>query len=227
MITLGVDCASKQSSVRIMDEYNIIYTQVSAVNVTHSQNLLEMIDNRLKVCGLTLDDIGLISVTKGPGSFTGLRIGMAVVKGIASVRNIPCAGVSSLKALAKVSVQDGVVIPCFDARRSQIYGAVLKGDEVILDDFCENVHHLDELIKNCEDRIIFVGDGKGLCYNTFGDRPNVSAGREELPCIAAGACILGRKEYDEGNAVTHFELTPSYLRLSQAERERMERSESK
>ncbi len=224
MITLGIDCASKQSSVAVMEDDRLIYTQVSAASVTHSQNLLMMADSRLKVCGLSLDDVGLICVTKGPGSFTGLRIGMAVVKGLASVRNIPCRGVSSLRSLAACCGHEGVVIPSFDARRGQIYGAVLKDGEVLVDDFCDSVHRLDSFVENCSDGIILVGDGSTLCYNTFKEKRNVTVSPVLLPCIARGACMLGKREYDAGRAVTHFDLTPSYLRLSQAERERLERN---
>ncbi len=223
MITLGIDCASKQCSVRIMDEGRILYTQVSNTNTTHSRNLLPMIDNRLKVCELELSDVGLIALTKGPGSFTGLRIGMAVVKGLASVNNIPCVGISSLQALARSTEAQGTVIPCFDARRGQIYGAVIRDGQVIVDDFCESARVLEDIVNDPDCSIVFVGDGKSVCYNVYGERENVRYSTNEVPCIALGACLIGREEYDRGNAVTHFDLTPSYLRLSQAERERLER----
>ena len=223
MITLGIDCASKQSSVRIMDDDRILYTQVSNTNTTHSRNLLPMIDNRLRICELELGDVGLIALTKGPGSFTGLRIGMAVVKGLASVNNIPCVGVSSLKALERCEEHTGTVIPCFDARRGQIYGAVIRDGEVIKDDFCDKATVLDDIVNDANCSIVFIGDGKSVCYNVYGERENVRYSTNEVPCLALGACLLGRDDYDKGLAVSHFELTPSYLRLSQAERERLER----
>jgi tRNA threonylcarbamoyladenosine biosynthesis protein TsaB len=206
-----------------MDEGRILYTQVSNTNTTHSRNLLPMIDNRLKVCELELSDVGLIALTKGPGSFTGLRIGMAVVKGLASVNNIPCVGISSLQALARSTEAQGTVIPCFDARRGQIYGAVIRDGQVIVDDFCESARVLEDIVNDPDCSIVFVGDGKSVCYNVYGERENVRYSTNEVPCIALGACLIGREEYDRGNAVTHFDLTPSYLRLSQSVRKRLER----
>lgn len=227
MVILGVDCSSKQSSVCITEDGKILYTAVQATNITHSQNFLPMIDYALKTCDKTTDDIDLYAVTLGPGSFTGLRIGLAVIKGMASADNKPCIGVSSLKALAKSVDLDGVIIPVFDARRKQVYGCILDGDEVILDDFCDNVMILEDYVKNIEKNVFFIGDGKTLCYNVYGELDNVKPNKIDMPCIALGACLIAEQEYKTNGAKTHFDLTPSYLRLSQAEREMKEKMEAK
>ena len=225
MVILGVDCSSKQSSVCIMKDNRVIYTAVQATNTTHSQNFLPMIQGALTVCSLTPKDVDLYAVTLGPGSFTGLRIGLAAIKGMASANNTACIGVSSLKALAKAVDLDGIVIPVFDARRRQVYGCVMDGDNVICDDFCRDVSVLEKYM-DTEKNVYFVGDGKTLCYNTYKGYSNVKPNSIELPCIAQGACLLAKAEYELNGAKTHFDLSPSYLRLSQAEREMKEKMEA-
>ena len=225
MVILGVDCSSKQSSVCIMKDDRVIYTAVQATNTTHSQNFLPMIQGALTVCSLTPKDVDLYAVTLGPGSFTGLRIGLAAIKGMASANNTACIGVSSLKALAKAVDLDGIVIPVFDARRRQVYGCVMDGDNVICDDFCRDVSVLENYM-DTEKNVYFVGDGKTLCYNTYKGYSNVKPNSIELPCIAQGACLLAKAEYELNGAKTHFDLSPSYLRLSQAEREMKEKMEA-
>lgn len=225
MVILGVDCSSKQSSVCIMKDDRVIYTAVQATNTTHSQNFLPMIQGALTVCSLTPKDVDLYAVTLGPGSFTGLRIGLAAIKGMASANNTACIGVSSLKALAKAVDLDGIVIPVFDARRRQVYGCVMDGDNVICDDFCRDVSVLEKYM-DTEKNVYFVGDGKTLCYNTYKGYSNVKPNSLELPCIAQGACLLAKAEYELNGAKTHFDLSPSYLRLSQAEREMKEKMEA-
>ena len=225
MVILGVDCSSKQSSVCIMKDDRVIYTAVQATNTTHSQNFLPMIQGALTVCSLTPKDVDLYAVTLGPGSFTGLRIGLAAIKGMASANNTACIGVSSLKALAKAVDLDGIVIPVFDARRRQVYGCVMDGNNVICDDFCRDVSVLEKYM-DTEKNVYFVGDGKTLCYNTYKGYSNVKPNSIELPCIAQGACLLAKAEYELNGAKTHFDLSPSYLRLSQAEREMKEKMEA-
>ena len=225
MVILGVDCSSKQSSVCIMKDDRVIYTAVQATNTTHSQNFLPMIQGALTVCSLTPKDVDLYAVTLGPGSFTGLRIGLAAIKGMASANNTACIGVSSLKALAKAVDLDGIVIPVFDARRRQVYGCVMDGDNVICDDFCRDVSVLEKYM-DTEKNVYFVGDGKTLCYNTYKGYSNVKPNSIELPFIAQGACLLAKAEYELNGAKTHFDLSPSYLRLSQAEREMKEKMEA-
>ena len=226
LVIMGVDCSSKQSSVCIMKDDKVIYTAVQNTNTTHSRNFLPMIQAALTVCGLAAADVDLYAATVGPGSFTGLRIGLATVKGMASAHNTPCIGVSSLKALAACCELDGIIVPAFDARRRQVYGAVIDGENIICDDFCRDVGYLRQFIENTDKDIFFAGDGKQLCYNEYKELENVKANSIELPCIAQGACILAAKEYETAGAKTHFELSPSYLRLSQAERELKEKTEA-
>ena len=226
LVILGVDCSSKQSSVCVMQDGRVIYTAVQATNTTHSQNFLPMIEAALTVCSYTPKDVDLYAVTLGPGSFTGLRIGLAAIKGMAAANNTPCIGVSSLKALAKSVDLDGIIVPSFDARRRQVYACVMDGDTVICDDFCRDVSVLEKYISEAEKNVFFVGDGKTLCYNTYKDYGNVKHNNVEMPCIALGACLLAQEEYSQNGGKTHFDLSPSYLRLSQAEKELKDKMEA-
>ncbi len=226
MYILAVDSSTKQSSVCVMKETECLYTAVLNTNVTHSQNLLTLVENALNIVGITPNDINLFVATTGPGSFTGLRINLALIKGMAIVNNTACIGVSSLKALAKSTfIFDDVVIPCFDARRGQVYTAIIEGDTVVLDDICLKSLDLDKYLQNIKKNVFFVGDGANLCYNNFKEFKNVKPINNQLFCIAHGAAILGYNEFKNNGAKTHFELEPSYLRLSQAERELKEKLE--
>ena len=220
MLVLGVDCSSKQGSVALVRDDKPLYQCVYDSNMTHSQNLLSLIDNAVSVCGINKNDIDLFAVTLGPGSFTGLRIGIALVKGMAMALNKPCVGVSSLKALAASVDLDGVVIPCFDARRGQVYCNVTDENTVIAGDDCRMADQLEQFVADAAKDVYFVGDGKDLCYNKFNKYENVKTHSVLMPCIAYGACVLA-KDMPSG---THFELSPSYLRLSQAERELKEKN---
>ena len=220
MLILGVDCSSKQGSVAIVRDDKPLYQCVYDSNMTHSQNLLSLIDNAVAICGIGKNDIDLFAVTLGPGSFTGLRIGLALVKGMTMALDKPCVGVSSLKAMAECVDLDGVVIPCFDARRGQVYCYITDDKKIIADDDCIMAADLEEFVSNCAKDIYFVGDGKDVCYNKFNQYKNVKNHSVLMPCIAYGACLLAKDMPQQ----THFELSPSYLRLSQAERELKEKN---
>jgi tRNA threonylcarbamoyladenosine biosynthesis protein TsaB len=227
MLILGVDCASKLCSVSVMENEKILYSRVCATNATHSQNLLVMVDNRMKICEIkSVKNIDALAVTVGPGSFTGIRIGLALIKGLAAAYDTPCVGVSSLAALAESINFNGIKIPVFDARRNQIYACAIDGENILIDDFCRDVHKLDNFIKTLGKKAVFVGDGKALCYNIFGKNKNIVNMDFDVPCRAAGACKLAKRQLEKGISLHHSQLTPSYLRLSQAERELKERTKN-
>lgn len=219
MVILGIDCSSRQSSVCILDGDEPIFTSAQATSVTHSQNLLLMVNSALEICALTPSDVDLFAVTIGPGSFTGLRIGLALIKGMCAALDKPCVGVSSLKALAAATDFDGMVVPCFDARRNQLYCNITQDSKIIKDDCCCLVDDIKDFVVNSKKDVFFVGDGSNLCYNIYGNLQNVKQHSIKMPCIAYGACLLAKT----ATPSTHFELSPSYLRLSQAEQELKER----
>ena len=194
--------------------------------MTHSETLMPMIDTCLKMCGLTCADIDLYAVNAGPGSFTGLRIGLAAVKGLAFPRETLCAPVSTLEALAAAHTGEGTVLCALDARRAQVYSAAfdLATHARLLDDDARAVTDLADFVENCKKPLFFVGDGAGLCYNKYSNVPGVL---QTPPALrggrAAAVALVAKQMAAAGQAVLPEALLPDYHRLSQAERERAER----
>ena len=178
MNILAIDTAGKTAAVAVMRDDTLLYEMASNTGLTHSETLLPMVDTALKACGLTPAQLDLYAVTNGPGSFTGLRIGLAAVKGLAFAANTPCAGVSTMAALAYGVCGEGTVIGAQDARRGQVYwaGFDLATHARLTPDAAEPVTALEAFVKECKKPLIFVGDGAALCYNTYKDQPGI------LPC---------------------------------------------
>lgn len=204
------------------------YTQNSGQ--THSRTLMQMAEDLLKNCDMNVQDLDAAAVAAGPGSFTGVRIGMAAAKGIAWGREIPCCGVSTLEAMVLgAAMCDGVYCACMDARRGQIYNAVFRMEDGIPVRLCEDravsLLELEEDIKNVEETVFLVGDGAQLCYNSLKDRVrSLKLLPEHLrQQRASGVALAAEKKLAAGEDCSAVSLTPNYLRLSQAERTRLEK----
>ena len=226
MICMGVDSSGKTAAIALMQDEKVLYEEFINAGLTHSQTLLPMMARALDCTGLSPAQIDLYAVSAGPGSFTGLRIGLAAVKGMAQPFSTPCAGVSTLEALSwNISCQ-GTVISVLDARRGEVYWAAfsLPGCERLTPDAAQPVGTIEGFLKNCKNPVFFVGDGAGLCYNRYDMRAQV------IPCPAPlrqsralGVCLAAEAAAAAGEAVSAAALAPRYLRLSQAERERAAR----
>ncbi len=223
MKILAVDTAGKTAGVALMEDERLLYECCLNNGLPHSQTLLPLIDQCLNLCGLHCADIDLYGVNAGPGSFTGLRIGLAAVKGLALPRKTPCAPVSTLEALAAAHVGEGTVVCALDARRAQVYCAAfdLATHDRLMEDDARAVKDLAEFVKKSKKPLFFVGDGAALCYNEYGSLDGVlpTAPALALPRAAAVA-MVARKMALAGQAVLPEALMPDYHRLSQAERER-------
>lgn len=233
MLILGLDASAVAGSCALCDvgeEKSVIIAE-SFVNTkqTHSQTLLPMVEAMMKNAGVSLDKVELAAVTNGPGSFTGIRIGVAAVKGLAYALGVPCVGVSTLHALAyNLAGFDGIACAVMDARCNQFYNALFtvgKGTPGrITPDRAISAEDLtSELLKHEDKRIILVGDGAELAYKLLKDV------KTELAPVAvrfqkAENVCLASAEYQQTSA---RELLPVYLRLPQAERERLARLNSK
>lgn len=226
VICLGLDCAGRTAAAALMRDDALLFECTLNLGLTHSQTAMPLVDGALRAAGLSAADVGLWAVCAGPGSFTGLRIGLATVKGLAFAGDAPCAPVSTLEALAACHTGEGTVVCALDARRGEVYWAAfsLPEHERLTGDRAESADGMTEFLKSCKKPVFFVGDGAELCYNKFGRLPGV------LPCPpalrlsrAAGLCLAGLRMQQSGLAVPPAELVPHYLRLSQAERERAER----
>ena len=226
MICMGVDSAGRTAGVALMRDSEVLFECHLNGGLTHSQTLMPLIDGAFRATGLTPADVDLYGVCSGPGSFTGLRIGLAAVKGLAFAKDTPCAPVSTLEALAWGQTGQGTVISALDARRREVYWAAfdLGADHARLaPDTAAPVASLGDFVKSCQKPLFFVGDGAGLCYNEFDQVQGV------IPCPpalraprAVGVCLAAMQMHQNGLTLPPAQLLPSYHRLSQAERERQE-----
>ena len=228
MNILAVDTAGKTAAVAVLRDDVLLYEAQCNNGLTHSETLLPMIDTALRCAGLDMDRLDLLAVTNGPGSFTGLRIGLSVVKGLAQPRQLPCVGVSTLAALAYGCTGEGTVIGALDARRGQVYwaGFDLASHARLTEDAAEPVEKLEKFIKTCKKPLLFVGDGATLCYNRYGQEPGVVPCPPALGILrGAGVALAAKAQWEREGAVSPALLLPDYHRLSQAERERAAREE--
>ncbi len=227
MITFGMDTAGRTVSVALMRDGQLLYESYLDAGLTHSETLMGLVDGAFRATGLTTADVQLWGVCSGPGSFTGLRIGLAAVKGLAFCSGAACAPVSTLEALAHGFVGEGTVVAALDARRGEVYWAAFDlGPEHqrLTPDAAAPVDRLEDFLKNCKKPVFFVGDGAGLCYNKYDSLSGVLPCPPALQrCRASAVCLAAEKMNQNGLCVPPAQLLPSYHRLSQAERERQAR----
>lgn len=223
MIILGLDSASISCSAAVYNSETGETDEEFANNgLTHSQTLMPMIERVLNKAEIKADDIDLISITKGPGSFTGLRIGMATAKGISAPFDIPCVTVSTLEAIAKTASENfnGTLCAVMDARCNQVYNAIFEMKNGELKRICEDraisIADLEKDLENYDKPILLCGDGSGVCEKNF-EKTSFSVANEEnrLP-KASDICLLG--EIYKNKALSSDKITPVYLRLPQAVR---------
>lgn len=170
MKILSFDCSSICASVCLTEDLNIIAQTFQNNGLTHSKTLLPMAESMLLNCGQAIEDIDIFAISNGPGSFTGLRIGVSIVKGLAFPLNKPCIGVSTLEATAHGVYNVNSNICCvMDARAGQVYQAFFKYENENLIRLCDDrAISLDELANEIKDSPqLIVGDGASLCYNTL------------------------------------------------------------
>ena len=230
MLILAFETSAKAASVALMDEKKLLGESYQNTGLTHSQTLMVMAEDLLKQCGRTVADVTAVAVAEGPGSFTGVRIGVAAAKGFAWGGELPCYGVSTLEAMAEsLGIYQGYVCPCMDARRSQVYNALFyvnRGTiQRVKEDRAIALADLAAELKELSEPIFLVGDGSNLTYNTLSDQipALVLPPERRLHQRATGVAILAAKKIAAGENGDGNALTPNYLRLSQAERERMEK----
>lgn len=231
MITLALDSTAKIASVAVLDGTRVLGEYTIDNGLTQSELLLPMAEGLLGTLGLTFSDVGMYAVAVGPGSFTGVRIGVSLVKGLAFGKDIPCVAVSTLEALAEnLSGLCGIALPCMDARRAQVYNAIFKSEEVgthrLTPDRAISLSQLAEELREYEGTPIYIsGDGYDIAYKALGEC-GIEIKKTPRGIIGASAVSVGRvaqRMYERGEYVSAAELSPTYLRLPQAERERLEK----
>lgn len=226
MKILAVDTSATSASVAVAEENKIIGAFSINTALTHSQTLIPMIEEVLKKTGITSEEIDILAVNAGPGSFTGVRIGVAAVKGLAFSRNLPCVSVSTLESMAYNMLGcDCVVCAVMDARCSQVYNALFRvsRNEItrLTEDRALALTDLKFELERTEEKVVLVGDGAQICANFLNNElKNVFLApiNNRIQNASSVACAAFKK-LDDGEIMTASELMPTYLRLPQAQRE--------
>lgn len=231
MKILALESSATACSAALWGEEGLITQSFQNSGLTHSRTLLPMVRDLLNNCGTGLEQVDVIAVAVGPGSFTGLRIGVSTAKGLAWAEDKDCAPCSTLESMAwPLAHLEGRVIVCaMDARRSQVYNALFlaagEGLQRLTPDRAIGLDQLGEELKKVEKEKIVVGDGARLCYNTLTEQGiTLKMAPEHLRMQSAwGVARAALELVRSGGLVSGEELAPVYCRLSQAERERLER----
>ena len=230
MKILAIETSAKSVSVAVVENGVPLASAYQNMGLTHSRTLMPLVDGMLSAAGLRVRDMDLLAAANGPGSFTGLRIGVSALKGLAWALEKPCCGVSTLAAMARnLAHMEGLIICAMDARRSQVYNALFLARDGVLTRQCPDraigLAELAEEIKNRPEPKFVVGDGAGLCYNHLleQDIPCRMAPPQLVMQNAVGVALAAEEMAAAGQVTTARDLVPVYLRLSQAERERLAR----
>lgn len=232
MKILGVDSTATAASAAVFIDGKIVSLQFSNTGLTHSQTLLPMIDTALKNASLKVDDLDFVAVSNGPGSFTGVRIGVSAVKGIAQPLDIPCVSVSTTEVIAKPLENTGCyAVAVMDARCNQVYTAQFdceNGFNRITPDEAITIDELGDKLKDVKKTIVLIGDGTKVAFNKLKDvLPNITVATASVVYqSAADVCVLAAEKVsvDDFKLTMAHDVLPNYLRLSQAERELKKRN---
>ena len=230
MKILALETSAVTASVAVTEGEKLLAQSFQNSGLTHSATLMPMVANLLENTGLKLEEMDVIAAAVGPGSFTGVRIGVAAAKGLAWPGDKLCAPCSTLEAMAwQCAHLDGEICAVMDARRSQVYSArFLARDGMLTRLTPDRAVGLEELAAEVEKSgktQILVGDGAALCYNAF-EAQGIPAKKMPPHLIyqtAWGAARAALRLSGDGGLVPAGQLKPQYHRLSQAERERLER----
>ena len=231
MKILAIETSAKAASVCLCEDAFLIAQSCQNTGLTHSQTILPMCEQMLKSTGTALSDVDVIACAAGPGSFTGLRIGLATAKGLAWSAGKPCCAVSTLEAMAwQAAHVQGEILCAMDARRNQVYNARFRSDGARLNRLCpDRAIALSDLFQELDEKKVqfLIGDGAMLCYNYAEElsRP-VRLAPEHLRFQSAwGVARAALEQAAQGRLCTAQELAANYIRLSQAERERLAREQ--
>lgn len=234
MKILALDSSGLVASVAIATEDSLIAEYTVNYKKTHSQTLLPMLDEIVSMVGLDMSEVDAITITAGPGSFTGLRIGSATAKGLGLALNKPIVGVPTVDALAyNMYGSDKMICPIMDARRDQVYTGLYEFKDnklvVILPQKAVDMDELIDEINLAGREVVFLGDAVPIQSERIASRIKVGysfaplhMNRQRAGAVAA----LGIEYYKKGLMENAAEHQPIYLRMSQAERERAERLEN-
>ena len=234
MLILAFETSAKSCSAAIHDGQKLLAESYQNSGLTHSQTLMVMAEDLLKVCGKSAADVTHLAAAAGPGSFTGIRIGVSAAKGFAWGAEKPVYGVSTLESMALgLGVWSGYVCCCMDARRNQVYNAIFLAENGSLKRISEDraiaLSDLKNELAHLDGPIYLVGDGAELTHKTLsGEHDELILPPEHRQHQrASGVALAALAAMERGENADGAALQPNYLRLSQAERERMEKLQAK
>ncbi|WP_312612254.1 tRNA (adenosine(37)-N6)-threonylcarbamoyltransferase complex dimerization subunit type 1 TsaB [Oscillibacter sp.] len=225
MKILALETSAKACSAAVTEDGQVLASCYQNTGLTHSRTLMPMVESLLKNADLSVADLGLIAVAAGPGSFTGIRIGVAAAKGVAFAANLPAAGVSTLYAMALgLNHINGLIVCAMDARRAQVYNALFEAKDGKLTRLCEDraigLADLAEELRGDSRPLIAVGDGGALCRQALEDA-GISCALAPARLLhqhAVGVALAAGELAEAGTLTTAQNLSPVYLRPAQAER---------
>ena len=235
MKILSIECSAVPCSAAILEDGHMIASSFINVKLTHSQTLIPMVESLLMSSKTDISDIDAFAVSEGPGSFTGIRIGISAIKGLAAPCKKMCVGVSTLLAIANnYTDTDCIVCAVMDARCNQVYNALFEIKNGVITRLCEDRALMcdelkTEIIMLAENhKIIIAGDGTDVFYPFVKDIPNVIASDlKNRFQNAVGVGFAASLKIKSGDILSPNELLPVYLRLPQAERELKQKGENK
>ena len=226
MLILALEASAKAASVALVNDGEVLAQYSQCCGLTHSCTLLPMVEDMLKNTNTKMQDVELFAVSHGPGSFTGIRIGVSTLKGLAWATEKPCTGVSTLEAMAwHGALRGGLVCPVMDARRSQVYNALFEivdgKPQRLTEDRAISLEELASELASYDWKPLLVGDGARITAEYF-DKAGIEydLAPANLLYQSAWGVAMAAQQHPAGTA---DDLLPVYLRLSQAERERQER----
>ena len=219
MNILGIDTSTKHMSIGLVSNDVILGEIIFNSNMDHSEKLITNLSYILDSNDMKIGDIDLIGVAKGPGSFTGIRIGIATVKGLAEFTDIPVVGVSSLEALSRNFMYTSPVAIAVDAKRDRVYGAIYGYNEenhnVLLQEGMYDIDVFKDYVRKYKPSVI-AGDINAAFNDEFDYEIKFSSGLDSLN-HGANICFIAKREFDAGNHISHLELGANYMSKSQAQ----------
>ena len=228
MKILSLDSSADVGTVALCEDEKLLAEMTVNTGNTHSESLLPTVEAVLKITGTDINDIDLFACSTGPGSFTGVRIGVATVKGIAYGKGKPCASVSTLEALAQnLRGFNGIICPVMNARRNQVYNALFECKDEVITRLCPDraisIEELDSELADKNMPIYLCGDGYNITEKGFKATKITPVSYRMRLASAYGVALCAIKVHNNGETLSDGSLVPIYLRPSQAERERNER----
>ncbi len=222
MLTLAIECATKTIGLALLEEEEVRAELYLHSGKHHTEVLLSALDQLFVLTGKGLEEVGLLACTVGPGSFTGLRIGVSTGKGLALAMSVPVVGISPLEALAMNAVQtSGLVCPLIDAGNKQVYAGLFRigptgiPQAVTSEKLIDIVRFLKDLD---QEEIVFLGDGAVRHEDLIGKtHRGVVYGRGRQKLLGSAVGLIGLRRYRSGSVLDTLAFTPRYLRLSEAE----------